>query len=218
MIRKWGFQFVALIMLSMSEPVAAWAQNDATVVNKAIAVSDKALNSEVTHLTEINVKPGLNTVYFAGIDQQGNIFVTTKHGDDESSHEIFLIATNDPDGGSDWAIVPMGVDEDKTIEDERDDGFYFRSVRFMNGSLRGDPITLLFISTLNGAISNINGPTATIVVEKLVQPGDPGAIDDTSIEFLPILQFKTKGKYRDADEALLHELNIPLPPGFQLGG
>jgi hypothetical protein len=108
-----------------------------------------------------------------------------------------------------WTVVRSGINEDNTITDEYDDGYYFESVRYINATFCGFPETFLFVATLNGSINQTTLPTATISVEKLQTS------DTAGFEFLPILKFQTKATYVDADEVLLKEFGIPMPVGYK---
>jgi hypothetical protein len=197
------------ILFCVAVPVLAEAQSNAVTGGGSARLTESALRAELGNLHEITLHSGINDVYFDGVAQAARIIMAGQEGVDGSSHSVFFITAQTGDDAA-WMVVPTGDNEDATIEDEYDVGYIFRDVRFMNGTLNGNPATFLFVATLSGAPSGSPAPNAAILVE-IAQGIDCCA----PFEFAPILRFKTKAVYTDAAGALLHELNIPLPAGYK---
>ncbi|MDE1907349.1 MAG: hypothetical protein KGH75_12960 [Rhodospirillales bacterium] len=206
MSRKLNFRVLAALVC-IAIPYLGWAQSKAP---SPLTVA--SLRAGLGKLQDIALTSGVNDVYFKGPEQSARIVTALIQNADGSSRLVFFISMQDEE--SNWIVVPTGDQEDAIVENELDPDGYFRDVRFMNGTLGGQDTTFLFVSTLDGPRYKSRAPSATISVETLQSPlGDCCA----PFEFVPILQFKTKAGYTDAAVALKHELNIPLPAGYQPG-
>jgi hypothetical protein len=198
------------IVVSLAAPEMAWAQNEPT----HRVYTETGLKAVLHDLTPISLRPGMNNVYFKGIDESGRITVAYMQSSSTGGHNMFIVTTGDPDdvdGGNadpteNWLLVPIGTNKDETIDDAPQDGeLTGKSVRFFNATIGNTPETLLISSNIDGD-TMVAPAHASISVQELEQ-----VRDEPPFWFIPILEFKTMATYYNADSALLKELNIPLP-------
>jgi hypothetical protein len=187
----------ALLAITLTTlPQTALAQDKLTPAN---------LTAQLHGLKKLSFHPGDNDVHFDGIDADGRITVGYMQFGTTGSHDVFIV-TMQADSGS-WLIVPIGNNEDETIDDAPFDGeLVEKTVRFFNGFLGSTPETFLFIAGKDYKHRTATGGTPVNISVEILKPDD-----EPPFSFQPILEYRTAKTYDDANEALFSELKIPKP-------
>ena len=188
---SYDFLFFAFFLVAFF-PIPVFAQ-----CASARNLSAQELKGSLKELKQIVLQNGSNNVYFAGINNNGQIYDGYVNYGGTGSHNLFLITIQDDN--SNWEIVPIGNNEDEAIDNAPFNGeLIYKRVAFFNGFLEKKPETFLFISYLNGSpYDNKNGSTATIIVDTL-----DATNDFPPYEFRTKCKFTTTSRFFDADTPL----------------
>ncbi|HVY89346.1 MAG TPA: hypothetical protein VG942_10790 [Hyphomonadaceae bacterium] len=195
---------IALSFCANSSP--AWAQAPAD------------LHKRLSDLKQIEIGAGLTRIRNAeGDGRDAQIFYALRDDVSAWGFGVYIVTMPTrvwPDKPA-WNIVGIETDDhdlDVQIADQphtRDDDL--KAVRFARGKLDGVTDTFLITATRDPDSPVADAASTAIRIYSLGNHEDEG-FGTTPDRFDLVFSYTTARKYSDADDALLDELKLPLPP------
>jgi hypothetical protein len=173
-----------------------------------------AFKQRVSDLKEINLKSGVNSVYFKGIDRQGKIITAYMEDIGPASHTDYLVTVQDNLFRDRDDVVSIGNYSTEMISDAPDDGDDWQtSVRFFSGILDGNLQTFLIIANRG---PGKRGPTmdatnTNIKIYELLEstmPYFPG------FSFQILFDTTSCLKYQNANKAVMEVFGVRQPNSY----
>jgi hypothetical protein len=211
--------------MMMPRPSAKTAATGSAVVMLLLGLlcagASDPMRAEITELTEIPVKSGLNYLdNFAADGRQGLIIVGWRDNGNAWGYHVYMVMLSSAAETGAWEVVTTGMkrnagdavhqldvirDTPHTVEDA------ITSVRFGRGRVAGRPATLLIIARRDISKAPSAGAATPVAFDVFRLMRNEDDIGKPQHYFARIDTLHATKRYCNSDLALNKELRLPLP-------